>query len=200
MLASIVPLGERARNRRWGVTVTAYVIGSLAAGLVLGGIFGLAGGAVVGSRTASSPIILAIVAGAFVLGAAIDGGVGRLSLPTIHRQVDEVWLQRYRGWVYGVGFGFQLGLGVVTIVTTATVYLLFALAFLSGSWRSGAALGGAFGLVRAVPVLAMAKVTTAKRLREAHRRIQGWGPVAARAAIGVQCAVAVVAIAVAVRL
>jgi hypothetical protein len=199
MLSSIVPLGERARNRRWGVTVTAYVIGSLAAGLGLGGIIGLVGGAVVGSRTASSPIVLAIVAAAFVLGAAVDGGVGRLSLPTIHRQVDEDWLQRYRGWVYGVGFGFQLGLGVVTIVTTATVYLLFALAFVSGSWPAGAALGGAFGLVRAVPILAMAKVTTPNRLRDAHRRMQGWGPAAARVAIGVQCTVAVIAIAEAVR-
>jgi hypothetical protein len=200
MLASIVPLGERARNRRWGVTVTAYVIGSLSAGLVLGGIVGLGGGAVVGSSTAGSPVMLAIVAAAFVLGAAVDGGIGRLSLPTVHRQVDEAWLQRYRGWVYGVGFGFQLGLGVVTVVTTATVYLLFALAFLSGSWRAGAALGGAFGLVRAMPVLVMAKVTTPTRLREAHRRMQGWGPVATRAAIGVQCTVAVVAIAEAVRL
>jgi hypothetical protein len=46
----------------------------------------------------------------------------------------------------------------------------------------------------------MAKVTTPTRLREAHRRMQGWGPVAARAAIGVQCTVAVVAIAEAVRI
>ena len=33
--------------------------------------------------------------------------------------VHEQWLTRYRGWVYGVGFGAQLGFGLVTIITSA---------------------------------------------------------------------------------
>lgn len=199
MLASIVPLGERARNRRWGVTASAYVTGSLVGGTLLGALFGLAGRAPVGSGVVSPRLVLVIIAAICILGAAIDLGVGGLSLPTVHRQVNEDWLQRYRGWVYGVGFGFQLGLGFVTIVTTASVYLVFVLAFLSASWPAGAILGAAFGLVRALPVLAMARVTTTHRLRDAHRRMQGWAPLATRAAIGVQCAVAVIGITVAVR-
>jgi hypothetical protein len=31
--------------------------------------------------------------------------------PSWQRQVDERWLTTYRGWVYGAGFGFQLGAG-----------------------------------------------------------------------------------------
>ncbi|HEV7196178.1 MAG TPA: hypothetical protein VGN19_09570, partial [Pedococcus sp.] len=43
MLSSISPLGERARNSRWWVTTTAYLVGSLAGGLALGGLAGLVG-------------------------------------------------------------------------------------------------------------------------------------------------------------
>ena len=64
-------------------------------------------------------------------------GVGGAHLPTNHRQVNERWLDDYRGWVYGIGYGFQLGMGVVTIVTSATTYLAFLAAFLSHSVLGG---------------------------------------------------------------
>src|SRR5262249_43179265 len=51
------------------------------------------------------------------------------------------------------GFGVQLGLGVVTIVTTATVYATWMAAVLSGGAPAGAAIGATFGLARALPVL-----------------------------------------------
>jgi len=35
MLASINPLGERARNQRWGVTYAFYLLGSVAGGATL---------------------------------------------------------------------------------------------------------------------------------------------------------------------
>src|SRR5439155_453196 len=38
MLASITPLGERGRNATWSITVTAFVIGAIAAGAVGGGV------------------------------------------------------------------------------------------------------------------------------------------------------------------
>jgi hypothetical protein len=198
MLASIVPFGERARNRRWGVTVAAYLVGSLVAGTALGTTFGLAGDVVLGDGLGGRTLF-AVAALACAAGAAFDLAVGGLPLPTVRRQVNEDWLNRYRGWVCGVGFGFQLGLGVVTIVTTATVYLVFVLAFLSASWVAGAALGATFGLVRALPLLLLHGVTTPDRLRQAHRRMQGWAPAARRAAVGVQCAAAGLGTVVAVR-
>ena len=75
-------------------------------------------GLAVGDRRPSS--ILALLA---ALGLAADLRLGGLRLPGPRRQVDERWLHRYRGWVYGVGFGFQLGFGLLTVVTTSTVYL-----------------------------------------------------------------------------
>jgi len=43
MLASIHPLGERARHNRWIVTVTAYVVASTLGGATLGAAAGSAG-------------------------------------------------------------------------------------------------------------------------------------------------------------
>ena len=65
---------------------------------------------------------------------------------------------RYRGWVWGLGFGAQLGVGVLTIVTTSTVYATWAASVLSGGVVAGAAIGATFGLARAVPVFSVAGV------------------------------------------
>src|SRR5579885_2956006 len=114
MLSSISPLGERARNSRWWVTTTAYLMGSLAGGLALGGLAALAGPALpLAVRT--SRWSLAVVALLCFAGLVLDPR-GTASVPSWRRQVDERWLTAYRGWVYGLGFGAQLGFGLVTII------------------------------------------------------------------------------------
>src|SRR3954451_11255894 len=156
MLGSITWLGESGRNARWWVAVTWFVAGAVFAGALVGWLMGWLGMAltsVVGSRQAA--LALAVLAAG---GIAADVRLGGLRLPTVRRQVDDRWLARYRGWVYGVGFGFQLGLGVVTVVTTSAVYAALAAAFLSGSAGRGAVIGGSFGLARALTILAVARV------------------------------------------
>src|SRR5438132_8202928 len=180
MLASIHPLGERARNSRWGVTVTVYLVGSVAGGATAGAALGLTGRAAFALLPRAADARGWLVAAASLVAAAIELRLGRLRLPTIRRQVDEDWLARYRGWVYGLGFGYQLGLGAVTIVTTAGVYLAWALALLSGSVGRGAAVGVAFGAARAAPILAMGRVQRPDQLRRLHRGLQRWAGVAAR--------------------
>jgi len=195
MLASIHPLGERARDRRWGVTVTAYLAASITGGAAAGVLLGLAGRGV-GLADLDSAWRAALVAGACALGLLVDVAAPA-ALPTVRRQVDEDWLHRYRGWVYGAGFGFQLGLGVVTIVTTAAVYVAFGLAFLTGSASAGLAIGAAFGLVRALPVLSVARVRRPDELRRAHARMQGWAGPARTFGLAAQAAVVAAAVAVA---
>ena len=138
MLGSITPLGERARGFRFWPTATAYVVASALARhggrRARSGRSGRAGGRDALPWTAGSPRSLALA----VLGLAVDLGSGGLRLPTVHRQVNEEWMVRYRGWVYGAGFGFQLGLGVVTIVTTSAIYATLAAELLSGGVASGA--------------------------------------------------------------
>jgi hypothetical protein len=105
MLGSITPLGERGRGQRWGVTVTAYVLGSAAAGAAFGAILGLLGGLVLPATVITHPIRWLILAALLLAGALLDLGVMHLRLPTVRRQVDEQWLGRFRGWVYGLAFG-----------------------------------------------------------------------------------------------
>src|SRR4051812_13372293 len=129
MLASIHPLGERARGQNFAVTVTAYVVGSVAGAAAFGALLGGIGAAAFdGGHDA---LRLGLLAGAAVLAAIVDRSGRRI--PSWHRQVNEDWLTQYRGWVYGVGFGVQLGIGVLTIVTTAAVYLTWAAAFVVGT-------------------------------------------------------------------
>lgn len=192
MLASITPLGERGRRMRWGRTMAAYVVGSVLGGAAIGAVLGGLGG-LVPARPGRLAAALA-VAVVCLVAAGLD--LTRRRLPTLHRQVDEDWLQRYRGWVYGVGFGFQLGLGVVTIVTTGTVYAALALAALTQSGLGGLAVGATFGLVRALPVLAAARVTTPDRLAALHSRLASWSAYADSAAVAVPVVVGATALAV----
>ena len=180
MLTSISPLGERARGNRWTVTVTLYVVASVLGGLTTGALLGFAGSFLDAS---------AWVAAAVCAVAALLDLVRRL--PTIRRQVDEDWLTRYRGWVYGVGYGYQLGLGVVTRVTSAATYAMLGLCLLSGSTAAGLAIGGCFGLARALPILALRGAQTPDRLREIAARLEGLAADAGRATTVVLAAAAV---------
>jgi hypothetical protein len=85
--------------------------------------------------------------------------------------VNEDWLNRYRGWAYGTGFGIQLGMGVATTVTTATVYLTLVGELLVGSAAAGALIGATFGIVRAVPLLAVGRPRSYHQLLANHRRL-----------------------------
>jgi hypothetical protein len=104
--------------------------------------------------------------------------------------VNEEWLGRYRGWVYGAGFGFQLGLGVATIVATAAVYSLLVVAALTGSPAAGAILGATFGLLRAVPVAAAGRVRSPDTVLRVDAGLRRWQPSAARLATLAQVAAA----------
>ena len=163
MLGSITPLGERGRGSRWWLTVSAYLVGSLAGGTFVGSALG-AVGATFGAASWSITVRLSTIAVALVVGVLVDLHVGGLRLPTVHRQVEEEWRGRYRGWVWGLAFGFQLAVGVVTIVTTSTVYVTWLAAGLSGAASGGAAVGATFGLARALPIFAVAGVRTPREL------------------------------------
>lgn len=164
MLGSITPLGERGRGSRWWLTATAYLVGSVIGGLVMGMLAGAVGAATVGALDISTAVRLAVLGVGLLVGSALDLRLGGLRLPTNHRQVDEEWRSRYRGWVWGLGFGAQLGFGVVTIVTTSTVYATVLAATLTGSLTGGLVVGGVFGLARALPVFAVAGVRRPEQL------------------------------------
>jgi sulfite exporter TauE/SafE len=120
----------------------------------------------------SADLRLAILGVAIAAGLAFDLHLGGLRLPSTHRQVDETWRASYRGWVWGLTFGAQLALGVITVVTTAMVYVTWLAAFLTGSVAAGALVGIAFGLARALPILSVASVRTSRQLLGVDRTLQ----------------------------
>ncbi|HUF85249.1 MAG TPA: hypothetical protein VMQ81_11735 [Acidimicrobiia bacterium] len=183
MLASINPLGERSRNSRFGITFTAYLVGSVAGGALLGGLLGPAGAAARAVAPWSEAATAVAVMVVCTLALALDLRIVGLRLPTLRRQVNENWLTDYREWLYGVGFGFQLGLGVVTVVTTSTVYVTFVLAFLGASLPAGLAIGTTFGLARALPLVLVTRVHEPGQLRRLVRRAHSWAPLAQRGAL-----------------
>jgi hypothetical protein len=175
MLTSINPLGERARGQRFANTVVWYVVGSTLGGAVLGMLGGLVGSPLPEGQWR------VVVSGVVALVGALWDMRGNAP-PSIHRQVNEDWLGRYRGWVYGLGFGAQLGFGLVTIVPSASIYSMVVLTVLSGSPMAGALIGGTFGLFRSSFIFAASTARDPSSLRTLMRRLQDLLP-AARASV-----------------
>jgi hypothetical protein len=173
VLSSISPFGERARGTRWWETTTTYIIGSTLGGGLLGAVVGGLGGLLPDRLRGSAPTLLLVVL-VLVVGLALDLGVRGMRLPTWHRQVEREWLGDYRAWALGLGFGLQLGVGLVTIVTSATTYAVVLLELLSGRWWSGLLVGTAFGLVRALPLLLMRRIDTPEQLHVVFARLHRW--------------------------
>jgi hypothetical protein len=163
MLASITPLGERGRHSHWPVTVSAFIAGATGSGALAGA---LAGG--VGSLALNRLGLdarLAVLAVATLVAIALDA-VTRVPGP--RRQVDERWLHEFRGWVYGVGYGAQLGVGVATVVSSAATYVALVAALLVADPGRGAVVMGGYGLIRGLAVLGSAGVRRPDQLITLH--------------------------------
>lgn len=189
MLSTITPFGERARRHRYGVTAGWFLAGSIAGGATLGGVAaGLAALVRLAGDSATAGDSAWLAAGAVVAlaGALVDAGVFGAVLPLIRRQVDDRWLSRYRPWVYGLGFGWQIGVGFATYLMTAGVVVVAVLGALSGSPVVALALGLVFGAARGSTVFLTARASDPAALRALHARIDRLGPAVRRATTGAQ--------------
>jgi hypothetical protein len=179
MLASITPLGERGRQSTWAVTVTAFALGASAAGAGAGAALGAVGNAFVpaGGREAAVVGLLAAALALDLLAPAVPGP---------RRQVNERWLDEYRG--------AQLGLGVTTIVSSAALYAALGAAFLAGP-AGGAVIVGCFGAVRGLTPLAASHVRSPGQLMAVHRGLDRWRVPVHRVStglLGVLCVLALI--------
>ncbi len=167
MLASITPLGERGRQSHWSITITAFALGAVVAGAAAGALLGGLGWLLL--RAIAENARLALLAAAVALAIALDARAPRVPGP--RRQVSERWLDEYRGWVYGLGFGAQLGVGVATIVSSAATYVALLAAGLSADPLGGAVIVGCYGAVRGLQPLTAAGVRTQRGLIALHGRL-----------------------------
>jgi hypothetical protein len=169
MLSTITPLAEKGRRHRWGATATWYLVGSVAGGATLGAVLGLLAAGVHGlAPTVTTTTIVMATALTLLAAAAETGSI--VPLPIHHRQVNERWLDAYRPWVYATGFGWQIGTGVATYIKTSAVYVLIALAALTGNPLLALGVGILFGLVRGLAVYASRGITSTSNLASFHRR------------------------------
>ena len=185
MLSTMTPLAERARGHRWAATASWFVVGSVVGGATLGlCVAGLAAG--VGLLGLPGTTSAAVACGAAVIAAASDAGVAGFHLPIHGRQVNERWLDRFRPWVYGSGFGWQIGTGVVTYIKTSGVYLMVVLCALTARPLAALAVCTGFGLVRGLAVFLSYGITSPEALASFHRRFITRGPVALAVVVAVE--------------
>jgi hypothetical protein len=187
MLSTITPFGERAKGHSYRATAGWFVVGATLGGATLGTLMALLALAVqaVPAPAATTGVVALAAA---LLAAASDSGIAGVRLPVHRRQVNERWLDRYRPWVYGAGFGWQIGTGLATYITSAAVYLTVVLGALTGRPALALALGTGFGFLRGMAVLLTRDLADPSELRAFHRRFLEVGPLAGRLVIGAELA------------
>jgi hypothetical protein len=148
------------------------------------------GAAAFSAMDVSTDAALGAAAVCALVTAAVDAGVLGVHLPVFRRQVNEDWLPRYRGWLYGAGFGWQVGVGVATYIMTAAVFLTVTLGVLTASPRAAFAIAVFFGLVRGLTVFLTARAHTPAQLQAFHRRFDALGEPVRRAVIVLEVVVA----------
>jgi hypothetical protein len=190
MLSQITPMAEAGRQQKFARTAGWFIAGAVLGGAMLGAV--IAGGALAVAGLSRTTAIALVAAFSFVA-AAIDTRVLGFGPPFLSRQVNEEWLSKYRAWIYGGGFGWQIGAGITTYVMTAAVPLMIVVGALTGNVQAAITIGAGFGLARGLAVLMGARLHSPAALIGFHRRFDAWGEPVRRAVILVQLTVAVVA-------
>ena len=186
------------RGRAWSslrATVSWFLFGSILGGLTLGAVAALGAMGVAGlGMSANASAVVVLVAG--LIAVASDLGIGGFRLPANPRQVERTWLDRYRPWIYGLGFGWQLGVGVATYVMSASVYLMVVVAAATGEPWLALAVVTLFGLLRGMAVLPAATVRTPADIGRLHRRIERLRPTSRVVALAGEIGVLAIAVVV----
>jgi MFS family permease len=187
MLASLTPFAEAGRGNRWTITATSFSIGAVTAG-ACGGLIWSGLGSLLPNGEWRTIGAAAVVAIALV----IDATPLRKRLPLTKRQVNEDWMVTYRGWVYGTGFGAQLGLGFITLVGCAAIYATFLIELLSGRLLAGLVIGATFGAAKAASLLPAGRARDRQSIVALHRRLLRLEPLSIGAVVAAEIAAALV--------
>ncbi len=165
MLSSIHPLGEAGRGNRYKHTASAFIVGSTVGGVGIALVLGALGD-ILARR--GFPTVWLLV---FGLGPLLAVRLAGRSLPSLARQVDENWLHEFRGWVYGFGFGVQLGAGVATYIRSTMVWVWLLAMVAVGSAPVAVGLGVVFGAIRGLSILSTRAIHSPTDLVIFHRRL-----------------------------
>ena len=163
MVETLAPAGYAGRLRTTLVACATFTVGALVGGVITFGGLGLLGQWLGAGGTGA-----AAVAAVIAVAAAIGEARGVRIVPQVRRQVPESWRRVLPVPLAAGLYGVLLGLGFTTFILTFAVWALAAVSVALGDPALGAVLGLAFGIGRALPVIALAPVAETDRGNAAH--------------------------------
>ena len=156
MIETIGPTGHDGGRPTTLAACVTFFAGCLAGGVLTFGALAAIGGLVHG---ADAPIAY-LLAAAVALAAAAGEVRGARIAPQVRRQLPEHWRRVMPMPVAAGLYGVLLGLGFTTFVLTFGVWAIAGIAFAVGEPAVGVAIGIAFGVGRALPIVALAPLAT----------------------------------------
>lgn len=152
MIETIGPTGHTGGRRTTIAACATFLPGAVAGGMITFGALGALGGLVLGADERLAYLIAAAIA----IGAAALEARGTPIVPQIRRQLPEHWRRVMPMPLAALLYGCLLGLGFTTFVLTFGVWAMAAIAVAVGEPATGALIGAAFGIGRAIPIVALA--------------------------------------------
>ena len=162
MVGTILPIvyGERRANRRV-MAAWLHLAGAIVGGATAGALLGALGTLVPGPTRATGPAAAALLAVAGTvhwLYAIRQVGLWRFPMPQSTWQVPRAWVHVLPPRVTAFLYGLLLGPSVFTRIPVSTFYIVMFWAVVCGSPWWGAAILGACGGGRVLPILALARL------------------------------------------
>ncbi|HEU4656811.1 MAG TPA: hypothetical protein VFR97_04780 [Capillimicrobium sp.] len=150
MIDTLGPNGHDGGRRRTAAACAAFAIGA-----PIGGAITFAGLSALGSALQGGGAALGVGIAIAIAAAALDG-FGVPVTPQLRRQVPESWRRVLPLPLAGLLYGILLGLGFTTFVLAFALPALAAISVAVADVELGLTLGVAFGIGRALPIVALA--------------------------------------------
>lgn len=153
MVTTIAPAVFAGNRKKWTMAAVIFVaggaLGGAATGMALSGI----GQVTFATGSMRRAAWLMLVVGA--LGYAFhERGFWQLPVPSLHRQVPRGWRSRFPLPVVALLYSVDLGAGILTQITTASLYVLCLALVALGEPVKGILLMGCYGMVRSLTTMA----------------------------------------------
>ncbi len=149
---TIGPTGHTGGSRITAAACATFLPGAVAGGLITFGSLAVLGDALHGAGGRAAYVVAAAIA----LLAALLEARGTRIVPQIRRQLPEHWRRVMPMPLAAALYGVLLGLGFTTFVLSFGVWALAGVSLAVGDPSLGLLLGAAFGIGRAIPIVALA--------------------------------------------
>jgi hypothetical protein len=152
VIDTIGPTGHSGGRRVTTAACAAFLPGAVAGGLLTFGSLALVGDALHGAGGRAGYLVAAAIA----LVAALLEARGTRIVPQIRRQLPEHWRRVLPMPLAAALYGLLLGIGFTTFVLSFGVWALAGVSLALGDPTVGLLIGAAFGIGRAIPIVALA--------------------------------------------